>query len=1223
MARISYKKFFLFLLLGNLFLFSFHDAKSNFNKNSLVLEFQECISSNPTFIDLRDKYEGYVQIIEDSTCYSYIYTGYSMIYEKAHYQNELFNEKVLAPVNQHLVDPIKTSVYEAWKSNYQKFIKPVLIWVVNHYEKYLSRHVDIAKSYLDDLYLILSPHVRKYSKIAAAQSKSSLTKIYEKVSYNWNLYVAPYLRFVKYYVLEKFWRAFINLRISYYVSLLPTFKRSIYHFNHVLIPSYYNKMRTQVTHNLIPSIQGKFYELVESFQTYFKNLFTVYIYPRVLYYARLIETPVNYYAGLAVQKVLLFFQKIVIPLGVKSLFALKSLVSKIIFGYLKPALQCICENVQSLFGPYYLNDRGENLIVEFFLQIYYGFINAYNGVVGKYYEFLTSDPLDEEIDRLSALLTKYAMSTYAAGLGTATAFSFATSEPYTTSSSLDSLETAKFLKSDLDSSLTPVEKQIQTWQEVVSSTFDSVIEDFQGEFLKFEENYVQENFKPLLESNLRNLNDYINKGYMKIQKSIREIDSADIFLNKENFIINADSLKEPKSKSQNEDLKYFKTEYPDDAIDSYGLNYDNYLELIDEISYMNDLGYNNSLLYKAKNDPDFEDREFFLEYVIAGVDIEASFGEVYGLEDEHNVNKFTLLSPGEYIITSSLLKRITLSNNNRNVIKKVDRKTVREQFSEARGGIEQKGEIMKSVIENGFYEILEEFNNLKFRNLEIFEEFSDILLDEWDKKFVEYLERDSTASSDDDGSFLFDIDSIIEPAAEGTQDSQEIVNFYESKKDLYESELEKKKQKKIKIHHAKNWKNFKEFYKIKETLSETRNKLNEYQPNLQPAHDIASQIDKVVGILMSESNQYLDILRAQANLAFQFREEFEKNERIRRYYKFNGYPTLSEEEIRQEKERQKKLIEDKESINESVKKSEEERRRMLTVLLDGKPDDEEYIQAKLSRPKDPEEIISELESDNIEYYYDDDGYYYDGFEIYDAPEQIVTKFIVVNDEDGSEHTSTESVTFATTETPEAEAQAETNFESEVSISNIEDLSQTIEPEKEQEDSEAIGDLLKEEEPSQAVSEFDETVSETVDGTHESEESQKTVTSPLENSSEAVTIGGYQASAAVERIENNADENTELGTDTTSFESESAGNHTHSKLGIASEDLDLDISIESTEVPAVSTEVPTESMKVPIESTEIPNESTEAPTEAVQIAAKSTKISTKSFDTNEENSKSLD
>lgn len=1052
MAKRGYgKRIFLVFLFAILFIGSAVNTKLRyeaFQYNPKVVAFKAKVNGNPTFLELRDNYEVWKEKLNENDNYHYVngqlvktYAAISPYVEIANHHltqyQTILQTKVYEPINSIVVVPATEKLLAVFNANVKPHIDAGSAIVAGYYNQYLAQHVDKAAAISNDVYVRSSPHIAKYSGIFASYVKRYTLVATDLLVVFLNDFAFPAIQKTYIVVSEKLYRWNIQGRILYYRKVAPNVKRGIRHLNHVLIPEYYQKFQDFLSEVALPKTLEIYYSTIEISKLLWGRAYNAYIGPATTYLNTHFEHSASFFNNHLLPQVIGFHNGVIKPSVRKSISVTQSSANIAKRHYIGPAAEYLFSHINFLYQkhlePFLLNEKNENVVTKFFSAegvIFVTSAKAYSKLLEYYYAFLTEDPLDAEIERLSSLLNKYATSTFLTGLGTdsilAAATSIAASDaiaseatPYP-SAQLEA-EPIKYLKPE--SSLTPVQKQVDRWHDIVKNTCDGVIEDFNNEFLQFEEDYAKRAFQPLLEENLRSFNDFINEGYIQLQKFIRDIDTVDVFLNNENFIINEEPLKEnTKSEDSQDELKFFSHEYPDGASDSQGLNYTGYLELVDEISYINDLNFNKTLLKKAE-DPTFEDRDFYLNYVKVGKDIEVSQGEVIAPALD-SITEDQLFTPGEYLYKSNLVHKLTINKNTRNVINKISRKVVRDKFTEIRQGIEFRANNLKNIIENGFAEVLEEFNSLKFRNLDIFENFSDIVLDEWDSKFMEYLERDPVNSQDeDDESFLFDIDSVKEQGVlqldydgedknehgnleRRNDESNQIESFYESKRDLYNSELDKKKKQQVTINHKKNWQNFKEFFKIKETLLKTRGTLNSLEPDLQPTHAVASVIDQTIGILISESQQYLDILRAQANLAFQFREEYEKQQRIRRFYKYNGYPVLTEEEIQAEQEKQRLEQEEKAIYDEKVRKSEEKRLSQLTVLLDGKPNDEGYIQAKLERPKDPEEIIPELENENIEYYYDDDGFVYDGYEDYDLVTSVVTNTVTVGSGDSAPDTAT-------------------------------------------------------------------------------------------------------------------------------------------------------------------------------------------------------------------------
>lgn len=717
------------------------------------------------------------------------------------------------------------------------------------------------------------------------------------------------------------WKGYIYSRIHLYTKIAPYIKKHIYTLTCIHIPAFYESAKLKI-HDVccikVPFCLLSLYnKYVLSTKTFYTNIVppTIQIYIDVIYNNSkpVILPAYEFFANLMTKSI------------------------KYTKFYYAEFLKKYC-----LLAFHYLSN-----MIKCYSKDYY------EKIVGLYYDILTSDPLDEEIIRLYSLLDIYesvaATSIIATITSTSTIYSQKTNAALDFSNPLNDFAEKVINLGHNKDDLSPVAKKLNIWESLIVDTGNDVFADVDATFLEQQQKYIDDGFKSLLETNIRDLNEYISKSYTEIQTYIKNIDTADIYMTNDNLIINEYLLKTPKFKNHNKDLKFFKNVYPNPKVDPFGLTYDNYLQLIDEVDYLNDLLYNKTMIQKSSDDINFPDRDFFLEHVLQGKDIDVSFGKV-SYPDTVEVNEFQLLTPGQYLVTSELLKRVTISNANRNIINKVDRKLVRDAFKRVRATIEDKANVIHQIIENGFFEILEEYNKIKFRNLDVFEDFCDIILEEWDKKFLEFLEAEEQKSDQ----YLFDdpYNHIKESANHLLLEGEE--REYIGDSEIIEAFNSEKLEDRKKIRSAHCWKTYKKFYEIKDLLLKLRDNLNSLPPNLKEMQQVAESVGKTVYFLLSESNQYLDLLRAQANLEFQFREEFDYKERVRRYNKVN--------EDNLEKLEEKKLREEMLKV---------EHDKFMSRLLDGVTDDEDVIQEKLGHFKKGNEIIEELENnDNIEYYYD-------------------------------------------------------------------------------------------------------------------------------------------------------------------------------------------------------------------------------------------------------------
>ncbi|ODV59517.1 She10p ASCRUDRAFT_71483 [Ascoidea rubescens DSM 1968] len=476
-------------------------------------------------------------------------------------------------------------------------------------------------------------------------------------------------------------------------------------------------------------------------------------------------------------------------------------------------------------------------------------------------------------------------------------------------------------------------QEVSHWKTVVAETCEVVLEDFNNEVNSYQIQFLENILKPKLQNELRDLNYFVNSCYREINYLIYNINSTILYLkNNEKLDINLDdfydsiknkittvnletkldfpTLQQQKHQVLNfmcplpndfhDDSDFCEIETTEDGIEKQNdykkmgdenrfvdtkmnkerveMNVSNMpiefyesvfswmnedLKIIEMLNYMEDIGFNKSLHQEAILEPELPRSQHILSKVLIGKDISES-------------NSFKRLKSkfGKY-------SNLTFNQDGK-IIQKVTREQVREKFSKARNGVEQKINNTNQMISEKYLgDIITQFNNAKFKTIQIFEELAAVLTNEWDQRFIEVLSYNP--------GFLME-EKIEKKLSNYSEDNNKILDIYKLRKIEYRQKMFDLSTKKVtnKLNSIKNWESFKNFYEIKEVLFETRKKLNRLEPDFQFLDKELSTLKFNYKTIMMESKQYLDILRAQANLAFQFREVSEAKSRGRRYQVFNS-----------------------------------------------------------------------------------------------------------------------------------------------------------------------------------------------------------------------------------------------------------------------------------------------------------------------------------------------
>ncbi|SCU95464.1 LADA_0G15764g1_1 [Lachancea dasiensis] len=157
----------------------------------------------------------------------------------------------------------------------------------------------------------------------------------------------------------------------------------------------------------------------------------------------------------------------------------------------------------------------------------------------------------------------------------------------------------------------------------------------------------------------------------------------------------------------------------------------------------------------------------------------------------------------------------------------VTRPLVREFFAQAHEHVDKSLETTRALLESFVAEINSAVDQIRQEQLEVYEEWGDVMVSEWSKRMA-----------------------YIDVVA--AMDSQDL--------------------------NQRQHDNWKQFLKLKKQVIATRDLLMEHAANLQPVEKVLTEVQYTLKAIQREAGEYLFILRSKANLAFQAREEQERKE---------------------------------------------------------------------------------------------------------------------------------------------------------------------------------------------------------------------------------------------------------------------------------------------------------------------------------------------------------
>ncbi|CAI4061444.1 hypothetical protein SKDZ_07G0380 [Saccharomyces kudriavzevii ZP591] len=162
----------------------------------------------------------------------------------------------------------------------------------------------------------------------------------------------------------------------------------------------------------------------------------------------------------------------------------------------------------------------------------------------------------------------------------------------------------------------------------------------------------------------------------------------------------------------------------------------------------------------------------------------------------------------------------------------ISRKLVREYFNETRTTLDRLTHAIEEDLSQITKEIEKKVNAIREENVEVFEEWGDIIVNEWSKRMA-YVD---------------------------------VINAHMGAGD--DTTLEEEE--------AKSSVNWKKFLKGKKQIIESRDKLAHHAADLSRVNEFRQKVQKKILSFTQESGEFLYILRSKANLQFQERERKER-----------------------------------------------------------------------------------------------------------------------------------------------------------------------------------------------------------------------------------------------------------------------------------------------------------------------------------------------------------
>ncbi|CAI6489916.1 CIH_HP2_G0017290.mRNA.1.CDS.1 [Saccharomyces cerevisiae] len=167
----------------------------------------------------------------------------------------------------------------------------------------------------------------------------------------------------------------------------------------------------------------------------------------------------------------------------------------------------------------------------------------------------------------------------------------------------------------------------------------------------------------------------------------------------------------------------------------------------------------------------------------------------------------------------------------------ITRELVREYFNETRSTLDELTNAMEKDLSEITDEIEKKVNAIREENVEVFEEWGDIIVNEWSKRMAYVDVINAHMGADDD------------------------------------TTLDEEK--------AKSSVNWKKFLKGKKQIIESRDKLAHHSADLSRVNAFRQKVQKKILSFTQESGEFLYILRSKANLQFQERERKERERKER------------------------------------------------------------------------------------------------------------------------------------------------------------------------------------------------------------------------------------------------------------------------------------------------------------------------------------------------------
>ncbi|GMM36995.1 hypothetical protein DASC09_043200 [Saccharomycopsis crataegensis] len=746
--------------------------------------------------------------------------------------------------------PYNKQVADSYRLHCHEVVIKIKAWILRWGLTVVNRTVNTCQY----IYQRAQPHiskfiihkVRPYSEKASQMLDKHISRLSTQFLDYYNDCIVPGTKEWLEFCGKQSWKGYVRLRLFIYVVVYQESKLWVYHFHRVKVPAYYGNFKSYLRRNIVPYLWSWFDGTMKKISSIM--VIEIGNYPRIASCINTFQGIGEIYSKHLHTKLYIFYTRGIKPMGNYVARILGNGVYWISDHHtVQPCILKVSEFYDTNIHPWLLHKC--HIFEKLFTVPYFATINGMQRFINRYYGFLTSGPSNQEVQRLSDLLVMFDPVEEETQISTEILVSID-----------EDLVLEKLKETVLLQDKMYLEGKVSSWQTSINNTCESMFEEFWKEYREYEKKFMAKSFTPTLQQELANMKNEVSQSMFSLQEMVRSIDSVDVFTTNQDLVVNENSLKTPKSQP-NTKLKYFKNKYRKNTQDSYGLSHKNYLRLVEEISYINDWMVNST-----SANPDGS--------IILGKKVKPSFGNI-------NRARFWKATdnpdPEHFLVQSDLLKRITVRNFDRKQIMRIEKPALDAQIQKTRVIISQQAATFQDLIPTGVQVLVDKFNSLKFRTLDVFENFSDVVLENWQGQFLKFLESQTYNEIDLD--FLF--------AMANMEDLEEVKGMNDTGKFQLTEKLQQFKKSQSKSRSLEYWRNFKIFYNIKKTLIEAREYLNRFEPDMTEVEKIAKEFQLMGKAVVDGATLRLDGLCEEAMMEFVLRKEASAMERVRRFENFN------------------------------------------------------------------------------------------------------------------------------------------------------------------------------------------------------------------------------------------------------------------------------------------------------------------------------------------------